>query len=235
VTNERIVPVMSASRGLAVVEAALALTPAHTLRIRRPKEPGVLLDLEEVHEHYTKDEYMPYWATLWPVSLHLARFLLLRGAQGAKTALELGCGLGIAGCAALRLGLDVTFTDYDESALEWTLANAALNAPPGASYRAKPLDFRAPLDQRFDLLLAADMIYEARNVGPLVAAFARMLAPGGTALVADQNRPYADEFKRELAAQGFVAAAHPVGPDPLIDPDAKGTIYVVTRIQGESS
>ncbi len=205
-------------------ELQLGVLPEHTLRVRRPRDPDQLLDLAEVHARYAKEEYMPYWATLWPMSRFLARFLFSAPpALGTRT-VELGCGLGLAGCAALKLGAHVTFTDWDESTLEWAAANARLNLPAGggAAFCTRVLDWRQPPAGAFDLVLASDVSYEARNVEPLVAALGAVLAPGGLALVADQDRPYSPEFKRALAAGAYRWEAHPVR-----DSEVKGTIYTV--------
>lgn len=236
---------MPAARSLAAVDEEFQLGAGRPLRIKRPKEPGVLLDLDEVHEHYTKDEYMPYWATLWPVSKFLTHFMLtgqLLGKAQSKAplwtppppgsrALELGCGLGLPGCGALSLGLHVTFTDYDESALEWAVQNARLNAPSDgpAAFRALAIDWRTPPPEMVDLVIASDLTYEARNVEPLVMAFAAVLKPHACALVADQNRPYRDEFERCLVANTFAFEKYAVGPEPAIDAEIEGTIYVVRR------
>lgn len=227
-TKKFIVPAMAAARGLEVVEDRLALGPAgETLMVKRPREPGVLLDLDEVYQHFEKDEYMPYWGTLWPVSQHMARFMLHGGIPLRGRALELGCGLGLAGCAALKRGMHVTFSDYDESALEWVAQNARLNGGNGANFATVAIDWRTPPKESFDLVIASDVIYESRSVGPLVDALAALIGDDGIGLVADQNRPYAPEFRAALAAAGFAFEVHEVGPDAAIDPDAKGTIYVM--------
>src|SRR5689334_16345957 len=83
----------------------------HVLKLARPKEPGRLLDLETVAQAYDKDEYMPYWAALWPVAKWLGRDILSMTWPKGTRALELGCGLGLPGLAALKAGMHVTFSD----------------------------------------------------------------------------------------------------------------------------
>jgi predicted nicotinamide N-methyase len=56
-------------------------------------------------------------------------------------------------------------------------------------------DWREPWEERFDLALAADVLYERRNVEPLVARL-RELAP--RALVGLAGRPYEAEFLRAV-------------------------------------
>src|SRR3954468_13329662 len=70
------------------------------LAVLRPRDSEALLD-EHAFEH---EEFLPYWAELWPSALALARAVGTRALRGART-LELGCGLGVrAGSAEPRRG-----------------------------------------------------------------------------------------------------------------------------------
>ena len=55
----------------------------------RPDDPDELLD----EESFGDDEFMPYWAELWPAGLTLAHELPER-LDGVRV-VELGCGLGV--------------------------------------------------------------------------------------------------------------------------------------------
>ena len=63
------------------------VVPLHgrDLRVLRPRDAESLLD-EEAFEH---EEFLPYWAELWPSSLALAAAISGRALRGART-LELG-------------------------------------------------------------------------------------------------------------------------------------------------
>jgi predicted nicotinamide N-methyase len=63
-------------------------------------------------------------------------------------------------------------------------------------------DWREPWQDRFDLALAADVLYERRNVEPVLARL-RELAPA--ALVGLAGRPYEQEFLRLAAPVEEVA------------------------------
>lgn len=196
-----------------------------TIRIARPKHPEALLDLNEVASAYDLDEYMPYWATIWPVCLYVAEIILREKWHPGRRAIELGCGLGVPGVAAMLAGLDTTFSDYDETALRFAGLNAQLNGC--ANPRLLPLDLRAPLAEQFDLVIASDMIYESRFVGMLVNALKAMLAPGGEALIADQNRAHAGKFCDALKEAGFVYELQAFRVDKSTGWEAAGTIYRV--------
>src|SRR5438046_3881241 len=88
-----------------------------TLVIDRPGESERLLDHPFVRSAFAQDEYLPYWADLWPAARMLAKTVLREPWTRGTPALEIGCGLGLPGVAALSAGLRVTFSDYDATAL----------------------------------------------------------------------------------------------------------------------
>ena len=164
-----------------------------TLSLLRPAAPDALLD-EDAFAH---DEFLPYWAELWPAATALAGALPER-LDGVRV-IELGCGLGVPSLVASARGAVVTATDWAADAVELLERNAARN---GLGVLAEIRDWREPWPERFDLVLAADVLYEQRNVEPLVARL-RELAP--EALVGLAGRPYEAEFLRLLGAVEEVA------------------------------
>lgn len=155
-----------------------------TLSLLRPAAPDALID-ENAFAH---DEFLPYWAELWPAATALAGVLPPR-LEGVRV-VELGCGLGVPSLVAAALGAVVTATDWAEDAVRLLARNAARN---GLGVRAEVRDWREPWPETFDLALAADVLYEQRNVEPLVARLSE-LAP--EALVGLAGRPYEAEFLR---------------------------------------
>lgn len=153
-----------------------------TLSLLRPVAPDALID-EDAFAH---DEFLPYWAELWPAATALAGALPER-LDGVRV-VELGCGLGVPSLVAAARGAVVTATDWADDAIELVARNAARN---GLRVQAVTRDWREPWPERFDLAIAADVLYEQRNVEPLVARL-RELAP--EALVGLAGRPYEAEF-----------------------------------------
>ena len=99
----------------------------HTFRIDRPADSDKLLDHPWVRSAYAADEYVPYWAQLWPAARMLAKVVVREKWETHPRplrVLEVGCGLGLAGIACLARGLAVTFSDVDETALTFAAANA---------------------------------------------------------------------------------------------------------------
>jgi predicted nicotinamide N-methyase len=112
---------------------------------------------------------------------------------------ELGCGLGVPSLVAAARGADVTATDWAEAAITLLAENAVRN---GVRVRAEIRDWREPWPARFDLAIAADVLYERRNVEPLVERL-RELAP--VALVGLAGRPHEAEFLRAVGVAEEVA------------------------------
>jgi predicted nicotinamide N-methyase len=67
----------------------------------------------------------------------------------------------------------------------------------GLVLAAERVDWREPIRARFDLALAADVLYERRNVEPVLGRL-REAAP--EALVGLAGRPYEQEFLRRAGA-----------------------------------
>ena len=156
--------------------------------IVRPRAPDRLLD----EEAFAAAEFLPYWAELWPSAVALARHVA--GLDLARVdVLELGCGLGLVSIAAALAGGCVCATDWSPDALAFTAANARRN---GVAVATELLDWRAPAAgaRRAALVLAADVLYEERNVDALLRLLPRVTAPGGRVLLADPGRRHGDAF-----------------------------------------
>src|SRR5206468_4437622 len=78
-----------------------------TFLIDRPENSDDMLDHPVIRAAFERDEYMPYWADLWPSARMLAKAILAETWPPGLTALEVGCGLGLPGIAALAQGLRV--------------------------------------------------------------------------------------------------------------------------------
>jgi predicted nicotinamide N-methyase len=185
-----------------------------TLIVERPREPESLLD----EGAFARDEFMPYWAEVWPSGIALARHVA--GLDVAnRSVLELGCGLGLPSLAAALAGATVVAADWAADALVLLRRNAERNA---AALTTTLLDWREPAElggSRSDLVLAADVLYEERNAAPLVTLLLDVVAADGEALVADPGRRHA-----ELMLDGIVTAGWSVEEiaDELIP---RGAVY----------
>jgi predicted nicotinamide N-methyase len=163
----------------------------HELAILRPRDGESLLDEDEFA---TRDEYLPYWVELWPSGLALARAIHGRALRGARV-LELGCGLALPSIAAALAGGRVLATDWSAEAVALATENARrndveLDADVVSWYSPDELVERAP----WDLVLAADVLYEARNVPVLEELLPRLVGDRGEVWLADPGRPAGEDF-----------------------------------------
>lgn len=152
-------------------------------------------------EEFLKDEQMPYWAEIWPAAVTLSRELMVTGELAGRSVLELGAGVGMASIAAARSGARVLATDYSTEALRFIAYNAMRNGVPLDTCR---LDWRMVMgNEKFDAVIAADVLYERVNLLPIVTAIDALLAPGGQAYIADPRRRLADQFLELVHENGF--------------------------------
>lgn len=167
------------------------------LVIERPRDPDALLDEAAFA---ARDEFVPYWADLWPSALVLARAIAPRALHGCRV-LELGCGLALPSLAVALAGGRAVATDWAPEALAAATRNAERN---GLAVETVLADWRDPaaIAARgpFALVVAADVLYEQRNVTPLTETVDGL---GRELWLADPGRPPAAEFLENLQNSGW--------------------------------
>jgi len=151
---------------------------------------------------YVLDERLPYWADLWPSARILAATLLGEHGKGRRL-LEMGCGTGLATIAAMHSGFEVTATDYYDDALHVTRGNAARNL--GVEPHVRLVNWREwPADLgTFDVVMAADVLYEEEYASLVASCISRALAPSGVALIADPGRLALPAFRERVTENGL--------------------------------
>jgi predicted nicotinamide N-methyase len=181
--------VSASRRRLELVEEVIAL-PGRGLAIVRPRSTDLLLD----EEAFEADEFLPYWAEPWPSGLALARLVTRMPVRG-RSVLELGCGLALPAMAGALAGARVLATDWSADAVALAALNARRN---GVELETAVFDWadRRELSRRWSFVLAADVLYEARNVDLLLSLLPRVVDDAGLVLLADPGRPHAKTFLR---------------------------------------
>jgi predicted nicotinamide N-methyase len=179
------------------------------LAISRPADSEALLD-EEAFEH---EEFLPYWAELWPSALALARRVGTRALRGARV-LELGCGLGLPSIAAALAGGRVLATDWSRAAIAFTELNAQAN---GAQMQTAVVSW-VDLDELaargpWDLVIGSDLLYEARNVGLVLDVLDRI---ADHAIIADPGRAASVGFEDAAARRWDVRSDIDDGPPRIV-------------------
>ena len=234
-----------ASRRRELLAALAAIGP---LRVDRVELPGTIesllisrpVDFDRLIDDAAADpeQNLPYWAELWPSGVALAAKIardpsIVRG----RRVLELGCGLGVTAVAALRAGADLLVTDYSPEAL----ALCSLNALDQAGTQPKTLrvNWRDPdpalhaaASDGFPVVVAADVLYERRDVDPLLALAERVVAPGGELWLAEPGRPPAARFLESIGARGWIAQSEQCpGPWPDPEDNRKGIVVTIHRLR----
>lgn len=186
-------------------------------------DPDALLDGLDDASFSASDERMPYYALLWPSGLALADAVGQAGDCAGLCVLDLGCGVGAEGLAAARQGAEVTFLDWAPEAE--VLVGLSARRLGLSSQRFVLADWRTPPADlgRFDRILAADVLYEARNAEPVARFLAAHLSGAGEAWLTDPGRLHARDFPGIAVAAGLAL----VEERRLASPEPEATITLL--------
>ena len=171
-----------------------------SLRIRRPPSAEDLIDEAE----FADDERLPYWAEVWPSGRVLCGVLAGMDLSG-RSVIELGAGIGTGAMVAAMRGATALATDWYPAAVEFSRWNAR---NLGLRMNAQVVDWRDPpaavMDQApFDLVVGADILYEARNGVALGALIPALCGPASQVIIADPRRPDARPFVDSMQRAGW--------------------------------
>jgi predicted nicotinamide N-methyase len=188
----------------------------------------------------TRAQPVPYWVDIWPSGVALADLaLVLAESITGRPVLELGCGLGVTATAALAAGADLYVADYSELSLAFCRINALRNT--GRAPRALEFNWRDPLAEvlarldplpTFPVILAADILYEDRDVAPVCALIDRLLASDGQLWLAEPGRKTARAFLNALESAGWRDTTERVGGPWPGGEKAQVRLHVLQRTRG---
>lgn len=121
---------------------------------------------------YSSPEHLVYGSVLWDSGLALAKYFAWREGIGpglaldSKKILDLGTGTGVVALTLARLGANVTATDFEPEVLGLLEENIKSNGL-GESMATHLLNWGEPgtflRQQRFDIVVAADVLYSRRD------------------------------------------------------------------------
>lgn len=153
----------------------MSLSPEEREAVRVHTEQAALF--RDRYEAFPGDPYGSCFAyTRHRLQSYLDR-LLPAAAPGARL-LDLGCGTGHHLAWARARGYAVAGTDGSEAMLA-----EARRLNPEADLRTAPADAVPFADESFDVLLCIEVLRYLPDVAPCVREMARVLRPGGVALV----------------------------------------------------
>ena len=153
--------------------------------------PDVFALWQAWEEECGAPQAVPFWATVWPAGQLLARVVQAEPAWvRGQTVLDLGCGSGVAGIAALDAGATrVVAHDIDPVALAIAAQNARANAVE-LLLQGPPL-LHAPCPPHITCILVGDLFYERAAASALWAWLCTAHRQGVQVLIADASRPFA--------------------------------------------
>ena len=178
------------------------------VEVVRPIDTERLLDQSAADP----EQNLPYWAEVWPSGIALAAAI---GASPQTVAglpvLELGCGLGITAAVALASGARLVASDYAPEALLLTRLTCRLHT--GREPATRRINWRAPTadllqddGSPWPVVLAADVLYERRDIEPLLALFERIVAADGLVWLAEPGRQPAAVALERATSRGWEIA-----------------------------
>lgn len=101
--------------------------------------------------------------------------------------LDIGCGGGVLSEPLARLGAQMIGADPSQDNIAAATAHAQ-ESGVGVDYRATTAEDLAAAAERFDVVLAMEVVEHVADVGSFVATCASMVKPGGLMIAATLNR-----------------------------------------------
>jgi predicted nicotinamide N-methyase len=166
-----------------------------------PADPEEMLQAALEGESTGRAGSDPYWGLLWAAAPVTAELILRHAWSRSLTALELGCGVGLTGIAALCAGHRVTFSDHSPAAVQTALANARRNGFADAA--GLTFGWHEPPQRQYEFIFASDVLYDSAGHGPLLHALHQLLAPGGCVWIGDAGRAKAPQFAERALVDGW--------------------------------
>ncbi len=157
-------------------------------------------NFEELITDPADPDKVPCWAEIWPASVGLARYLYEKRDLSGYTAIELGAGLGVPGLMAGCKGAHITFSDFNQLALDFCARNARANKLQ--KFETMWADWRDfPADLNYDLVLGSEIMYEPRLLPSLKEVLVSFLRNGSEMILAHPRRNLSHSFVEEVATE----------------------------------
>lgn len=160
--------------------------------------------IDEANGLANVEDHIPYWTVLWPSALGLAEYILTHPQLiRHKKVIEIGAGLGLPAIVCNTLDAQrVVATDLLPDALAYCKKNAALNNSD-TKLEVEVLDWPRQmqhLSDNYDVILAADIVYESRFVDHFIDGIRAIAMEGKSVLIflAEPSRSIASRMMDEI-------------------------------------
>jgi 2-polyprenyl-6-hydroxyphenyl methylase/3-demethylubiquinone-9 3-methyltransferase len=134
--------------------------------------------------------------------------------------LDIGCGAGILSEPLARLGARMVGADPAESNIKAAIVHAEQSGL-AIDYRAMPAEALADAGERFDVVLAMEVVEHVADVGAFVQRCAEMVKPGGLMIAATINRTW-KSYALAIVGAEYILRLIPLGThqwDKFVTPD----------------
>lgn len=166
-----------------------------------PADPEQLLHQALQDEADGQSASDPNWGLLWAAAPKTAELILRTQWERSHRAIDMGCGVGLTGIAALLAGHSVVFSDHAAAAVETSLSNACANGFSGKE--GLVFEWSDPPDRQFDVAFASDVLYDVSQHRSLLRALEALLHPGGIAWIGDEGRSTMPQFLQLADESGW--------------------------------
>lgn len=132
-----------------------------------------------------------YWDRIWPSEVALSEYLIREffpQKLKEKKILEIGCGVGLAGVVAAKLGAKVTFSDMVPVTLEGVKETCQLNHITNFSTCILDWFDSGNHKQFYDIVMGSEVFYDDKYLPGISKVLTQVLNPGGLGLFCDPNR-----------------------------------------------
>ncbi|HEY6026041.1 MAG TPA: bifunctional 2-polyprenyl-6-hydroxyphenol methylase/3-demethylubiquinol 3-O-methyltransferase UbiG, partial [Pseudolabrys sp.] len=146
--------------------------------------------------------------------------------------LDIGCGAGILSEPLARLGADLVGVDPAAENIEAARVHAA-DGGVAVDYRATTAEALAEAGERFDVVLAMEVVEHVVDVPAFVATCASMVRPGGLLMMATLNRTL-KSFALAIVGAEYVLRWVPRGThqwDKFVKPEELETAIEAAGLQ----
>jgi predicted nicotinamide N-methyase len=168
------------------------------------------------HSNHQIEHLAPYFGSIWPSSLALAEWVSQENSKRnlvCKSLLEIGCGLAIPGLLASVLGADVTVSDGHPDVPRFLRKNLMLNSISRLKIAMSPwetgLEEVESLHQKFDYVIASDILYEGYHAEFFTKVINSVVKPEGKVVVTDPGRAYLQRFVNKMEELKWTATIFP--------------------------